>query len=169
MDQEFKPYQRKVLYLILNIPMIVIYVLIALLLWKMNPTALIIYLASFIIVAFAQGYVCSYWECPYVGKFAPCVGGFCLPSSRIAFLFRNTRKTEELYTIFAWIAFMAFLNIFLLPIYFIYLYSLTYFILYVVILLIYGALFLWYICPVCCTNKVCPGGRLAMKLRKNYE
>ena len=163
---KFKPYLRKTLYLIINIPMIVIYVLIALLLSKVNTTAMIIYLTCFVVVAFTQAYVCAYWQCSYVGKFAPCVGGFCLPSSRIALLFRNVKKTKTLYTTIALIAFAAFLGIFLLPVYFIYLYNMMFFILYLIVLLVYGTLFLWHICPVCCTNKVCPGGKIAMKMKK---
>ena len=166
MEQNCKSYPRKILYWILNIPMIIIYLLIALLLWNVNLTTFIVYLSFFVIVAFAQAYVCDYWQCPYVGKFAPCVGGFCLPSSRIAILFRNAKKTKELYTIIALIAFAAFLGIFFLPVYFIYLYCVTYFVLYVAVLIAYGVLFLRFICPVCCTNKVCPGGKFALKLKK---
>lgn len=88
------PYHRKGLYLLLTTPMFVVYILIATHLWTINIVFFVIYCAFFISVALFMSYVCVYWECPYVGKFAPCVGGFCLPSSQIARLLKNVRRSE---------------------------------------------------------------------------
>lgn len=75
------PYKRKPLYLALNIPMIALYIILAVFLFKINVVFFAVYISLFVFVAFFMSYVCVYWQYPYVGKFAPCVGGFCLPSS----------------------------------------------------------------------------------------
>ena len=46
-----KPYPRKTLYLVLTIPMLVLYVAIALFLWQYHPIAFAVYLSLFVIVA----------------------------------------------------------------------------------------------------------------------
>ena len=161
-----KPYPRKTLYLVLTIPMLVLYVAIALFLWQYHPIAFAVYLSLFVIVAISQSYVCVYWQCPYVGKFAPCVGGFCLPSSQLARLFKRAKRTERAYNIVVTLAFAGFLGIIGLPVYFLYQHSIVYLLAYLGIVLIYAACFLWWICPVCGTRHVCPGGQTATKLRE---
>jgi hypothetical protein len=160
------PYPRKSLYLILTIPMIAGYLLLAVLIGRISAISLFIYLSLFLVVAVAQSYVCIYWQCPYVGKFAPCVGGFCLPASRIALLLRNVKRTEGAYKVFVNIALLAFLGIIIYPIYFVYLYGMVYLVIYFSIVAVYAILFLGFICPVCATRKVCPGGQTSAKLRE---
>lgn len=145
--------------------MIGVYIAVAVLLWQVSTTFFVVYCALFIIVAVSQSYVCVYWRCPYVGKFAPCVGGFCLPSSQIARLFKHTGRSEKAYNIAVSLAFAAFLGIIVLPIYFLYQLGLVYLLTYLGVVLIYAASFLWLICPVCGTRHVCPGGQTALKLR----
>jgi hypothetical protein len=159
------PYQRKGLYLLLTVPMIGMYVAIAVFLWRTSPLALVAYGALFVIVAFAQSYVCVYWQCPYVGRFAPCVGGFCLPSSQIARLFKRAKRSERTYNWAITLAFVAFLGIILLPVYFLYRQSPVYLLVYVGIVLVYAASFLWWICPACGTRHVGPGGQTSTRLR----
>jgi hypothetical protein len=166
MNENCVPYQRKSLYLLLTIPMIGIYIAIAVLLWKVNLAFFVVYCALFVIVAFSQSYVCVYLQCPYIGKFAPCVGGFCLPSSQIARWFKNARRTERIYNIVVTIAFAAFLGIIVLPMYFLYQQSPAFLLLYIAIALFYAAGFLGFICPVCGTRHVCPGGQTSTKLRE---
>ena len=165
MDENCVPYQRRTLYLLLTIPMIAMYVAIAVLLWQASKAALLIYGALFIIVAVGQSYVCVYWQCPYVGKFAPCVGGFCLPSSRIALLFRKAKRTERRYNIAVILAFAALIGIIVLPFYFLFQLHTAYLLVYLGIVVIYAVAFLWLICPACATRQVCPGGRTSTKLR----
>jgi hypothetical protein len=165
MNEPCVPYQRKTLYLLLTIPMIVMYVAMALLLWQVSKAALLVYVALFIIVALGQSYVCVYWQCPYVGKFAPCVGGFCLPSSRIALLFKNVEKTERRYNMAVTLAFAALLGIIILPLYFLYRLHIAFLLIYLVVVLAYAVAFLWLICPACATRQVCPGGQISTKLR----
>ena len=145
--------------------MIGLYVLIATFLWQVSVVFFAVYCALFVIVAIAQSYVCVYWQCPYVGKFAPCVGGFCLPASQIARLFKKTKRSERAYNIVVSLAFAAFLGIIILPVYFLYKQSGVYLLTYLGIVLVYAASFLWMICPVCDTRHVCPGGQTSMKLR----
>lgn len=153
------------MYLSLTVPMIAIYVVIGVFLWQVARPFFVIYIAFFIIVAIAQSYVCAYWNCPYIGRFAPCVGGFCLPSSQIARLFRNARRSERRYNIAVSLAFASFLGIIILPIYFLYQWSIFYMLIYLGVVFAYGISFLWLICPVCQTRHVCPGGQISTKLR----
>ena len=168
-DCDCVPYKRKPLYLILTIPMIVMYIAVAMILWQINIVFFAVYISLFVFVAFFMSYVCVYWECPYVGKFAPCVGGFCLPSSQIARLFKNAKRSETRYNIFLTLAYVCFFGIILFPIYFLYIQSIFYLLVYIGIVAIYGTLFTLYICPVCSTRHICPGGQAAVKLREKID
>jgi hypothetical protein len=159
------PYKRKALYLTLTIPMIVMYIAIAAFLWQINLIFFAIYVSLFIFVALFMSYVCVYWQCPYVGKFAPCVGGFCLPSSQIAKLFNNTKRSETRYNIFLALAYVSFFGIILFPMYFLCLEEKAYLLAYIGIVIVYGLAFTLFVCPVCGTRHVCPGGQAAVKLR----
>jgi hypothetical protein len=165
MGENCVPYQRKLLYLLLTIPMIGIYVAIAAFLWRVNFVFFVLYCALFVIVAVCQSYVCVYWQCPYVGKFAPCVGGFCLPSSQIARLLKNAKRSERTYNLAVSLASVGLLGIVFVPACFLYHRSVVYLLAYLGIVLVYAASFLWLICPACGTRHVCPGGQTSTKLR----
>jgi hypothetical protein len=166
MSENCVPYERKALYLVLTIPMIALYIAIAAYLWTFHIAFFPIYGALFVLVAILQGYVCAYWQCPYVGKFAPCVGGFCLPSSQIARLFKNAKRSERTYIIVVMLAFASLLGIILFPVYFLYELNILFVLAYLGIVVVYALCFLLFICPVCGTRHVCPGGQTAMKLRE---
>ncbi len=168
MNPPCTPYPRKKLYLLLTIPILVMYIAIALLLWQVNHVAFVSYLSLFVLVAISQSYVCVCWQCPYVGKFAPCVGGFCLPSSQLARLFKHVKRTKRAYNIVVTLAFGCFLGIIGLPIYFLFQQGIGYGIAYLGVVLVYAACFLWWICPVCGTRHVCPGGQTATKLKEMF-
>jgi hypothetical protein len=125
-----------------------------------------IYVTLFVCVAFFMSFVCVYWECPYVGKFAPCVGGFCLPSSQLARLFKNVKRSEIRYNIFLNLAYASFFGIILFPMYFLWMQDIVYLLAYTGIVVVYGVLFTLYICPVCGTRHICPGGQMAVKLKE---
>jgi hypothetical protein len=165
-ENDCVPYKRKSLYLALTIPMIVVYIVISSILWKVNVVVFAIYVSLFVFVAFFMSYVCVYWECPYVGKFAPCVGGFCLPSSQIARLFKNAKRSETRYNIFLTLAYVSFFGIILFPMYFLYVQNIVYLLVYIGIAVVYWVVFTLYICPVCGTRHVCPGGQAAVKIRE---
>lgn len=167
MNRRCVPFPKKALYLVLTLPMIAIYIGLALFLWGVSLTAFIVFCVLFVVVAFAQSYVCVYWQCPYVGRFAPCVGGFCLPSSQLARLWKNARRSEQAYNIIVTVAFAAFAGIILFPVYFLYRLGVGWLLAYLGVVLLYAAGFLGFICPVCATRSVCPGGQAAVKLRKS--
>lgn len=168
-EESCVPYQRKSLYLVLTIPMIMMYVVIAIFLWQINIVAFAIYVSLFVFVGIFMSYVCVYWKCPYVGKFAPCVGGFCLPSSQIARLFKNAKRSETRYNIFLNLAYVSFFGIILFPMYFLYVQNIIYLLGYVGIVIAYWVVFTLYICPVCGTRHICPGGQLAVKIREKLD
>jgi hypothetical protein len=169
MNENCVPYKRKALYLLLTIPMIAMYVAIAVFLWTVDVAFFSIYCAFFVLVVILQSYVCIHWQCPYVGKFAPCVGGFCLPSSQIARLFRHVKRSEKTYTIVLTLAYVNFFGFILFPIYFIYQQGFVYALIYVGVVAVYALCFLLFICPVCGTRHVCPGGQTAMQLRDKIK
>lgn len=164
MPETSVPYERKALYLLLTIPMIAMYVAIAVFLLTTHWVYFAVYCGLFALVAIFQSQVCVHWQCPHVGSFAPCVGGFCLPSSQIARLFRRTKRSERTYPIFLTLAYLCFFGIILFPIYFIYRQGLVYMLAYLGVVAVYGLCFLLYICPTCGARHVCPGGQTAMRL-----
>jgi hypothetical protein len=166
MGENCVPYRRKGLYLALTLPMMALYVVVAAYLWTVGVVFAVLYIAFFVLVAAAQAYVCVYWQCPYVGRFAPCVGGFCLPSSQIAKLYRNVKRSEGTYNLALTLAFVSFSAIILFPVYFLYQLGLLYLLAYLGIVVAYALCFLLFICPVCATRHVCPGGQTAVRLRE---
>jgi hypothetical protein len=165
-DNTCVPFKRKPLYLTLTLPMIVVYIAMAVFLWQINVVFLAVYVVLFVSVALSMSYVCVHWQCPYVGRFAPCVGGFCLPSSQIARLHKHAKRSETRYKVFLTLAYTSFFGIVLFPMYFLYVKSILFLIGYVVIVVAYGVLFMLFICPVCGTRHICPGGQTAVKLRE---
>jgi hypothetical protein len=163
-DEGCVPYPRRRLYQFLTYPMIVLYVLLGIFLWRTGVLYFVIYTALFVFVAVFMSYVCVHWGCPYVGKFAPCVGGFCLPSSQMARLLKNVKKTESRYNLFITLAYISFFGIILFPMYFLFVQGIGYLIGYLVIVLAYGTAFMLLICPVCATRNVCPGGQTSDQL-----
>jgi hypothetical protein len=149
--------------------MIGLYIAIAAYLWTFSLAFLVVYIASFALVALLQSYVCVVWECPYVGRFAPCAGGFCLPSSQLARLFRHTRRSETTYNIVVTLAFVSLVAFVLTPMYPLFELGLLYLLTYVGAAVVYALCFLAFICPVCATRHVCPGGQAATKLRESIR
>jgi hypothetical protein len=160
------PYQRKTLYLVLTIPMMIIYIAIAVLLWHINFVFFAIYVVLFVLVALFMSYVCVYWECPYVGRFGPCVGGFCLPASQIARLHKKSDISETRYNLYLNLAYLSFFGIILFPIYFLFMQGFLYLLGYLGVVLVYWLLFTLFICPFCATRHICPGGRAAVKIQE---
>jgi hypothetical protein len=165
MTEKTPPYPRRALYLLLTLPMIALYAVITSFLWRRGIVFALIYIALFIVVAFAQSLVCVYWACPYLGRFGPCVGGFCLPSNIIARLYRGTSISKGVYHVAVTLACLAFGGIFLFPVYFIYQQDIMTLLIYAAITLIYLGSFLGLICPVCATREVCPAGQISTKIR----
>ena len=168
MEQNCKSYPRKALYTIITLPMIAIYILIVIYLWQSYRIWFFVYLSLFVIVSIGQSYACAYFKCPYVCKFAPCVGGFCLPASRVALLHKGKTITEQQYNIFVTIAFAAFTAIIFLPVYFLSQHSRWTMLGYLIIVLIYAAIFLSSVCTVCGIKHVCPGGKTSTMLRDKF-
>ena len=80
------PYKRKVLYLLLTVPIIIQYLVIIGYLWEINKLVFIIYCSFFVLAILFQSYCCVYQSCPYIGKFCPGIGGFIVPASVVALL-----------------------------------------------------------------------------------
>jgi hypothetical protein len=163
-DHQCVPYKRPGLYWLLTIPMIASYIFLFFFIWQTSPWLAIIYAALFVGVALCMSVVCVYWQCPYVGKFAPCVGGFCLPSSRLALLWKGRKISEKQYNFFYTTAFTFFFAIILYPLYFLAVSNVALLIGYIVLVTAYTFLFMGLICPKCATRHVCPGGKSAVAM-----
>jgi len=149
--------------------MIVLYIAIAVFLRRISVVFFVVYVSLFVLVALFMSYVCVYWQCPYIGKCAPCVGGFCLPSSQIARLFKQAKRSESRYKVFLTLAYASFFGIILFPIYFLYVQGIAYLLGYIGIVFVYWLAFTLFICPVCGTRHVCPGGQTAVKMREAID
>ena len=86
------PYKRKALYLLLTVPIIILYLVIMGYLWKINTIVFFIYLSLFALSILFQSYCCEYQSCPYIGKFCPGIGGFIIPASVVALLLKKIKK-----------------------------------------------------------------------------
>ena len=168
-DHTCVPYKRKFLYLAITLPLLGLYVVLAVFLWRVRPIYAGVYVSMFVFVALSMSFVCVYWECPYVGKFAPCVGGFCLPSSQLARLFKKVKKTQTRYKIFLNLAYTFFFGIILFPIYFLFRQSIWYLLGYMGVIVVYWLVFMLFVCPVCATRNICPGGQMALSMWKKIE
>jgi hypothetical protein len=142
--------------------MVALYIAIGYLLGQVNQIALIIYGSFFVLVAVGQSFACVYLRCPYVGKFGPCVGGFC----QIARLFRQKAPSRAVFDVAVTIAFLALIGIILLPIPFIYQVHILLALAYLVLVLVYTAAFLGFICPACAIKHACPGGQASTALHR---
>ncbi|MEJ2567609.1 MAG: hypothetical protein P8Z50_01825 [candidate division WOR-3 bacterium] len=164
MYEECVPYKRKKLYLLLTIPIVILYLAIIVYLWQVNKLIFAVYCSLFILVILFQSYCCAYQNCPYMGKFCPGLGGFIIPASIVALLLKKVKKVKVLFDLFASIAFICLLGIILLPVYFIYKLELYLLIFYSVIVITYSILFLLLICPVCAIRDTCPAGKTSSNI-----
>ncbi len=162
------PYKKKGLYILITLPLILVYILIGYYLNNIGNINLIIYITLFTITIIFQSYNCIYWKCPHVGTLCPGAGGFCVLSSPIGKLLINMKikSSEKLYKILCSIAFTGFLGIILYPVYFIYKLSILYLAFYFFIISAYFLFMMILICPDCGAKKACPGGQFSLKIKK---
>jgi hypothetical protein len=160
------PYKRKLLYLLLTVPIIILYLLIILYLWEINKLVFTIYCSLFILGILFQSYCCAYQSCPYIGKFCPGLGGFIVPASVVALLLKKVKKVKALFDLFASLGFICLLGIIILPVYFIYRLGVNLLIFYSIIVISYNILFLLFICPFCAIRDTCPAGKTSSNICK---
>ncbi len=166
MYKDCVPYKRKGLYLLLTIPIIILYLFIIVHLWEVNKLIFTIYCSLFVLIVLFQSYCCSYQSCPYIGKFCPGMGGFIVPASVVALLLKKVKKVKTLFDLFASLAFLCLLWIILLPIYFIYKLGVNLLIFYSIIVIAYSISFLLLICPACAIRDTCPAGKVSSNIYK---
>ena len=166
MHTECIPYKRKALYLLLTIPIIILYLVIMGYLWKINTIVFGIYVSLFALSILFQSYCCEYQSCPYIGKFCPGIGGFIVPASVVALLLKNIKRSKMLFDLFALLAFICLLGIVIVPVYFIYKLKMSFLIFYLSIVIGYSVLFLAFICPACATRDTCPAGKVSSKISR---
>jgi len=163
MKKQCPTYKNKGIYFLITIPLILLYIAVAYYLWNFAHVFFWIYLALFILINVFQSYCCAYQQCPYMYGFCPGIGGFIIPASRIARLFKNKATSKSLFNLSAIIASVFALGIIMLPLFFLRDLGILFILLYCLIFIAYGELFLKIICPDCATKKTCPAGILSSK------
>jgi len=164
MFKECIPFKKKALYLLLTIPIVFVFAIIAIYLWQVGVIPFIIYCTLFLSVTLIQSYCCAYQDCPYVGKFCPGIGGVTVVSSIIARLLKNAKKSRKIFNAFASIGFSCLIAIAIFPVFFIYKLGLIALIGYLIIAIFYFIAFFVFICPFCAIRDTCPGGKIAGKI-----
>jgi hypothetical protein len=160
------PYRRKVLYLLLTVPIVILYISIMAHLWQVNKLIFTICCSLFVLGILFQSYCCAYQSCPYIGKFCPGLGGFIIPASIVALLLKKVKKVKTLFDLFATLAFICLLAIILLPVYFVFKLGVNLLIFYSIIVIAYSILFLVLICPACAIRDTCPAGKVSSNISK---
>jgi hypothetical protein len=150
-------------------PLVVLYLALAFLLATIHIALVVAYGMAFILVAVFQAYCCVHQDCPYIGRFCPGAGGFCVPASRIAKLWRNVERSDKRFNLFGSIAFLNLLVIVFLPVYFLYQWNPSALLAYFAIVVAYTFGMLLLICPVCAIRDICPGGRTSDRLRLSFR
>lgn len=164
MFKECIPFKKKALYLSLTIPIVAVFIVIAVYLWLSGLLPFIIYCSLFLLVTLLQSYCCAYQDCPYIGKFCPGIGGVTVLSSIIARLLKNTYKSRKLFNLFASIGFFCLIAIAIFPVFFIYKLGIVILVGYLIIAMVYFITFFILICPFCAIRDTCPGGKIAVKI-----
>ncbi|MBN1574781.1 MAG: hypothetical protein JW984_16415 [Deltaproteobacteria bacterium] len=167
-DMSYFPYRRKKLYLLMTVPLLLIYILVFIYLWSINFILSLIFLSLYLIMCFFMAYCCVYQDCPYVGGFCPGAAGL-MPASILAKLICGNRKivkSKWMFDINASTAFLAFLGMPFFPLYWLAKLGIVYAIGYFLIHLVYYLVFLLKICEVCAIKHICPGGRFRDKVFK---
>ncbi len=164
------PYKRKGLFLLITLPMVVMYILIGYYLQTINLKILIIYCAFFALTILFQSFNCIFWECPHVGKFCPGAGGFCVLSSPLAKLLikLKVKQSQKTHNILCSIAYINFFSIVFFPVYYIYKLNYFYVAIYFGIVLLYFTGMMLLICPFCGARDACPGGQTSTKIMETF-
>ncbi len=164
MKKQCPTFINKGTYLLITIPVILLYIAIGYYLWNFANIFFWIYLALFILTNMFQSYCCAYQHCPYMHGFCSGIGGFIVPASRIARLFKSKATSKSLFNLSTVIASISALGIIILPLFFLQALGILFTLLYCLIFIAYGELFLNIICPDCVTKKTCPAGSLSSKI-----
>jgi len=158
------PYRRKALYSVITLPMLGILALVAVLLWNLHWLLFAGYLAAMGATIFLQSLCCAHQRCPYMKGFCPGVGGFVVPASKLALLWRNLELSQRAFNTAASVGGTLLCVIVLGPVYFIFRESVLLGVGYLVAVLVYAAVFLSRVCPVCAVRDTCPGGIASTKM-----
>ena len=166
MYKDCVPFKKKALYLLLTIPIVLIFIAVAVYLCLTGLIPFIIYCSLFLIVIISQSYCCAYQVCPYIGKFCPGIGGVIIISSIIAILLKKIKKSKKLFDLFATLGFTCLIGITIFPLFYIYKLGIIVLISYIIIAIFYFIVFFALICPVCAIRDTCPGGKVSGKIFK---
>ncbi|MEA2071773.1 MAG: hypothetical protein U9O98_10850 [Asgard group archaeon] len=82
-SETFSSYSRKLLYLLLTVPILVVIGAVSYYLFTVRVIWGIIYLSLYFLIFFFQSFYCVHINCPYVGRFCPAIAGI-FPASFLA-------------------------------------------------------------------------------------
>ena len=164
MYKDCVPYKRKTIYILLTLPLLVLFATVAVYLWGLNTIAFTVYCLLIIIAVLSQSYCCAYQSCPYIGRFCPGIGGILILSSVIALALKNVKRVPFLFNLFMTLAIGCFLGVIIFPMFFIYKEGFLLLTAYTVLSIGYLFLFFRLVCPACATRDTCPGGMASEKM-----
>ncbi len=166
-DLSCVPFPKRILYLVLTVPLLLILVLVFVLLWAYGPLLSLIFLLLFLATCYFQSYCCAYQECPYIGHFCPAIAGI-VPASLLArFIYRSKRfvKSERKFRTNIVLATTSWLALAIFPLFWIARVHTLLAVAYIACHLAYSLTFSLTICPYCAIRDTCPGGKLQRALK----
>lgn len=159
------PFKKKRRYWVLTIPLLALLVVTSLYLWRIGSGLGLIYIGFFIVLNFADSYLCSVENCPYVGK--PCPGMFGLFLVGVLAGIRRRIKVKQnqvISGVCGGIVGLSTIGLVLFPLNWLAKRSLLMALGYFLVFLIYYLVYILTICPHCAKRNDCPAARLVRNL-----
>lgn len=158
MNKQYPTFTNKGTYFLLTIPLIILFIAVAYYLWNYANLFFWIYLGMMIMMNLFQSYCCAFQQCHYMHGFCPGIGGIIVPASRVARIYGKKANSKVMFKVSAIIASLFALGIIILPLFFLKDLGILLVLLYCLIFIAYGQLFLSMLCPACATKQTCPAG-----------
>jgi hypothetical protein len=145
------------IYWLIAIPLLVLFILVSIALWKFNPILTVVYVGLWIFANFCEGYCCADLNCPHAGKWCHPVGGFIFSSFIYKqFFYKSRDESSEKLNMFMELGSTAVIIVLILfPIYWLAQLNPLYAAGYPLLCLLYAYLHFCLICMDCPVSKKC--------------
>jgi hypothetical protein len=160
-DMSCVPYRRRKRYFLLTVPLLVLLIGVFVYLWTFSFILSLVFVLFYLMMSYFQAYCCVYQDCPYVGEFCPAVMGI-LPANFFARLIYGRKgivKSKKVFDVHASLAIAGWLGLIVFPVFWIATLGVGFVVGYIVVHVVYAAVFGFTICPVCAIRDTCPGGK----------
>lgn len=152
--------KNSIVYWSLAIPLLIMFVLVTIALWRFSPVLSLIYVGMWILANFCEGYCCADLRCPLSGTWCHPVGGFIFSSFIYDKFFQKVKNRESrgLNLFMEYGSTLLIVVIILFPIYWLYKINIIFAVGYPVACLLYAFLHFSLICPDCPVEEKCVTG-----------